>query len=83
LQQFDGNILGPRILGDSIGLPAFWVIFAILLFGGYFGVFGMFVGVPAFAVIYSVLKIWMEGRLSRKNMPTDTKSYASEDHPLL
>ncbi|HAG57303.1 MAG TPA: AI-2E family transporter, partial [Ruminococcaceae bacterium] len=59
------------------------VIFAILLFGGYFGVFGMFVGVPAFAVIYSVLKIWMEGRLSRKNMPTDTKSYASEDHPLL
>ena len=83
LQQFDGNILGPRILGDSIGLPAFWVIFAILLFGGYFGVFGMFVGVPALAVIYSVLKIWMEGRLSRKNMPTDTKSYASEDHPLL
>ena len=83
LQQFDGNILGPRILGDSIGMPAFWVIFSILLFGGYFGVFGMFVGVPTFAVIYSIFKIWMEGRLERKNMPTDTKSYASEEHPLL
>ncbi|MDD3192298.1 MAG: AI-2E family transporter [Oscillospiraceae bacterium] len=83
LQQFDGNILGPRILGDSIGMPAFWVIFSILLFGGYFGVLGMFVGVPTFAVIYSIFKLWTERRLERKNLPTDTKSYASKEHSLL
>ena len=83
LQQFDGNILGPRILGDSIGMPAFWVVFSILLFGGYLGVLGMFIGVPTFAVIYSIFKLWTEGRLSRKNLPVDTKSYASKEHPLL
>ncbi len=83
LQQFDGNILGPRILGDSIGMPAFWVIFSILLFGGYFGVLGMFVGVPTFAVIYSLFKIWTEEKLKKKNLPVDTKSYASKEHPLL
>ncbi len=83
LQQFDGNILGPRILGDSIGMPAFWVIFSILLFGGYLGVLGMFIGVPTFAVIYSIFKIWTEDRLKWKKMPVDTKSYASKEHPLL
>lgn len=83
LQQFDGNILGPYILGDSIGLPAFWVIFAILLFGGYLGVLGMFIGVPTFAVIYSIFKMWTESRLTKKNMPVDTKNYASDEHSLL
>ena len=83
LQQFDGNILGPRILGDSIGMPSFWVIFSILLFGGYLGVLGMFIGVPTFAVIYSIFKIWTESRLNRKNLPVDTKSYASKENPLL
>ena len=53
LQQFDGNILGPKILGDSTGLTGFWVIFAITLFGGLYGVLGMIVGVPIFAVIYA------------------------------
>lgn len=54
LQQFDGNILGPKILGDSTGLTPFWVIFAIILFGGMFGLLGMFVGVPCFAVIKNI-----------------------------
>ena len=50
LQQFDGNILGPKILGDSTGLSSFWVMFAILLAGGLFGFVGMVVGVPLFAI---------------------------------
>jgi len=55
LQQFDGNILGPKILGNSTGLTAFWVMFAILLGNGLFGVVGMILGVPTFAVIYSII----------------------------
>ncbi len=69
LQQFDGNILGPKILGDSTGLSGFWVIFAILLFGGLFGVLGMFIGVPLFAVIYSLIREFVNGRLERKAVP--------------
>ncbi|MCD8197371.1 MAG: AI-2E family transporter [Lachnospiraceae bacterium] len=56
LQQFDGNILGPRILGNVTGLNSFWVLFAILFFGGMFGFIGMIVGVPVFAVIYDVIR---------------------------
>ncbi len=56
LQQFDGNVLGPKILGDSTGLSSFWVLFSILLFGGIWGFVGMIVGVPFFAVIYDVLR---------------------------
>lgn len=54
LQQFDGNILGPKILGDSTGLTPFWVIFAIMVFGSMFGIMGMFIGVPCFAVIKNI-----------------------------
>ena len=56
LQQVDGNIIGPKILGNSTGLSSFWVLFAILLFGGLWGFVGMIIGVPLFAVIYDVLK---------------------------
>lgn len=56
LQQFDGNVLGPKILGNCTGLNSFWVLFSIILFGGIFGVVGMVIGVPLFAVIYDVLK---------------------------
>lgn len=56
LQQFDGNILGPKILGDSTGLSPFWVIFAILIFGKFFGIVGMFVGVPITAVIKNIIQ---------------------------
>ena len=55
LQQFDGNILGPKILGDSTGLASFWVLFSILLFGGLFGFMGMVLGVPVFAMLYSII----------------------------
>lgn len=56
LQQFDGNILGPRILGNSTGLSGIWVLFSILLFGGLFGFVGMIIGVPVFAVIYDLIR---------------------------
>jgi predicted PurR-regulated permease PerM len=56
LQQLDGNIIGPRILGNVTGLSSFWVMFAILLFGGLWGFVGMLIGVPLFAVIYDVIK---------------------------
>ena len=56
LQQLDGNVIGPKILGDTTGLSSFWVLFSILLFGGLWGFVGMIVGVPLFAVIYDVIK---------------------------
>ncbi|MBR3936215.1 MAG: AI-2E family transporter, partial [Oscillospiraceae bacterium] len=75
LQQLDGNVIGPKILGDNTGLPALWVMFAILVGGGMFGVIGMFVGVPAFAVIYQFTKEYLENRLKKKNLPEQTESY--------
>lgn len=56
LQQLDGNVIGPKILGDRTGLSSFWVLFTIILFGGLWGVFGMVIGVPLFAVIYDTVK---------------------------
>ena len=56
LQQFDGNVLGPRLLADSVGLSGFWVLFGITLFQGLFGFVGILVGVPVFAVIYDLVK---------------------------
>lgn len=75
LQQIDGNIIGPMVLGDSIGLSAFWVIFAILFFGGIFGILGMFIGVPTFGVIYTLMREWVSVRLNEKNLPTATEDY--------
>lgn len=75
LQQFDGNILGPKILGDSTGLTGFWVIFSITLFGGAFGVPGMIVGVPIFAVIYAAVKSLINAALIKKEMPRETSAY--------
>lgn len=66
LQQFDGNILGPKILGDSTGLTPFWVIFAIILFGGMFGLLGMFIGVPCFAVIKNIFDGFINKRYKEK-----------------
>lgn len=79
LQQFDGNILGPKILGSSTGLTGFWVIFAITFFGGLYGVIGMIVGVPVFAVIYAAVKSVINTKLQKKNMPTETKNYENVD----
>lgn len=77
LQQFDGNILGPKILGDSTGLPSFWVLFSILLFGGLMGFVGMIIAVPLFAVIYRFLSIYVSKTLAKKNLSVKTGDYLS------
>ncbi len=75
LQQFDGNILGPTILGNSTGLSSFWVIFAISLFGGIWGVVGWLVGVPVFAVFYAFVSRTTNVLLLKKGLNTDTEEY--------
>lgn len=71
LQQIDGNIIGPRILGDSTGLTPFWVIFAILVGGGAFGVAGMILGVPTMGVIYYLLGLFVNRRLKKRAIPEE------------
>lgn len=78
LQQFDGNILGPRILGGSTGLPSFWVITAILVGGKFFGVAGMFFGVPVFACFYSLFGTLLRYRLEKKGASTRLEDYAGD-----
>ena len=73
LQQFDGNILGPKILGDSTGLPALWVLVAIIVGGGLFGFAGMIVGVPTFAVLYSLGSGFITRRLQHRGYDRNGK----------
>lgn len=75
LQQLDGNVFGPRILGDSLGISSFWVILAIILGGGLFGVTGMIVFIPIFAVLYEIISAVVRDRLKKRGMPEDTGSY--------
>ena len=75
LQQLDGNIIGPKILGDSTGLESFWVMFSIIVAGGLFGFVGMVVGVPIFAVFYTYVTRFVNGRLKSKGLTTDTAVY--------
>lgn len=75
LQQVDGNIIGPRIMGDSIGLPALYITIAILMFGSLFGFIGMIIGVPTFATIYYVIKRVSEYFLRKRGLPTETSAY--------
>ena len=82
LQQFDGNILGPKILGDSTGLASFWVLFSILLFGGLFGFAGMVLGVPVFAMIYSVISRMVSYGLRSRNLPVETEKYMGKTGPM-
>ena len=82
LQQFDGNILGPKILGDSTGLASFWVLFSILLFGGLFGFAGMVLGVPVFAMFYSVVNRLVRYGLGMRKLPVETQEYLGRTGPL-
>ena len=68
LQQFDGNVLGPKILGESTGLSALWVLFAIIVGGKMLGFVGMLIGVPTFAVVYSLVAEYTDIRLGRKGI---------------
>ena len=78
LQQIDGNILGPKILGNSTGLSSFWVMFAILIFGGLFGFVGMAIGVPLFAVIYSIVSECINHLLHNRGLSEDTNDYRGD-----
>lgn len=80
LQQFDGNILGPKILGDSTGLSSFWVLFSILLFGGVLGFVGMIIGVPTFAVFYKMVRELVTYLLGRRKLSTDIDAYEDLDY---
>lgn len=73
LQQFDGNILGPRLLANSVGLTGIWVLFSITLFQGLFGFAGILIGVPSFAVIYDLIR-----RLVKRGLANKGKSYLLE-----
>ncbi|MBP3319721.1 MAG: AI-2E family transporter [Ruminiclostridium sp.] len=75
LQQIDGNIIGPKILGDSTGLPAFWVLFSLLLFNHLMGFWGMLLGVPLFASFYYLLREFINARLSKKDLSMVTEDY--------
>ena len=76
LQQIDGNIIGPKILGGTTGLPAIWVMFAILVGGGLAGFAGMIAGVPTVAVLYTLFKSYIKQRLEQKSLPSETDDYA-------
>ncbi|WP_066895268.1 AI-2E family transporter [Clostridium nigeriense] len=75
IQQLDGNVIGPKILGDTIGISAFWILFSILVAGKVLGIIGMIIGVPLFAIFYSVVKGFIEGKLKKKGLKTETKDY--------
>ena len=79
LQQVDGNIIGPKILGDSTGLSSFWVVVAIVVGGGLFGFLGMLLGVPVVAVLYYLVGNFVKWLLRRKDFPEETGKYVTLD----
>lgn len=83
LQQLDGNVIGPKILGDHTGISSFWVLFSILLFGGLWGVVGMIVAVPLFAVLYDLLKRLVKRGLAKNGCIDVLKQYDADYHDEL
>lgn len=85
IQNLNGNVISPRILGESTGLTSFWVIFAILVGQGIFGFWGLIIGIPLFAVIYSTARTFISDRLEKKGLPpgsdeyTDIESFSGEN----
>ena len=80
LQQVDGNIIGPKVLGSSIGINGFWVMFSIILGAGVFGFWGMLLGVPVFVVIYTIINNNMDKKLKRSDLPWETADYVDMDY---
>ncbi|MDE6292618.1 MAG: AI-2E family transporter [Bacilli bacterium] len=79
LQQIDGNLITPHIQKQATGLPSFWVLFAITLFGGLFGVVGLLIGVPCFTIIYELVTETIQKLLKKKNLPAETEYYMMID----
>ena len=80
LQQLDGNVLGPKILGNHVGINGFWVLFSILVGAGLFSFGGMLLGVPVFVVIYTFFRNLTNRKLARSGLPVETEKYVSLDH---
>ena len=78
-QQIDGNFIEPKILGESTGIPAFWVVVSLLIFGGFFGIFGMLVAVPIAALTYNALKNYAKRCLKEKNAVNAAKAAKKKD----
>lgn len=79
VQQIDGNIIVPRIHGASTGLAPVWIITAITIMSGFFGIVGMFIGVPCFSVLYTLFKQYIEDKLEKKSFSKDTLAYMNKD----
>ena len=80
LQQVDGNIIGPKILGNTTGINGFWIMFSIILGAGLFGFWGMLLGVPVFVVIYTLINKLISRKLRRSDLPTEVDDYRNLDH---
>ncbi len=79
LQQLDGNVIGPKIVGESVGLSPFWVLFACTTFGSLWGIVGMLIAAPLMACLYMIIKEIVENRLHRKGLMTETVDYQDLD----
>ncbi len=82
LQQLDGNVIGPLVLGDSVGISALWIMISIIVGNGLFGFVGMLLSVPVFALIYAIIKTALESRLRAKGLPVTSKSYLDAPEKL-
>ena len=80
LQQLDGNIIGPKILGSSVGINGFWVMFSIIFGAGLFGFWGMLLGVPVFVVIYTIINESVARKLRRNDLPAEAEAYMNLDY---
>lgn len=79
IQQLDGNIIGPKILGEKVGVDSLLIIVAITVSGGLFGVAGMFLGVPVFTVLQQAVREFVNNRLTKKNLSTATADYHNKE----
>ena len=80
LQQIDSNLVTPKIQTQATGLPSFWVLFSIMLFGGLFNLVGILIAVPCFTIIYELVCDYIDSRLRKKNLPEDTDYYYNIDN---
>lgn len=80
LQQMDGNVIKPKILGTSVGINGFWVMFSIILFGGLFGFWGMLLGVPIWVCLFTGIKELVNRKLKRSELPTEPAAYMNLDY---